>query len=101
VVLFFGSLCFFVSAIPFLLGEAITFEAAVVCSLSFFGIHSEPALAFALLVHIIICAASTIIALLVLPEKGLSCLKGLNFPNKESRGTLNTFIDNSPEQLMN
>lgn len=74
VVLFLGSL-FFVSAIPSLPGGAITFEAAVVYSLSLFGVHSEPALAFALLVHIIIFTPSTIIALLVLPREGIKLFK--------------------------
>ena len=52
VVLFMGSV-FFVSAIPSLPGGAITFEAAVVYTLSLFAVGNEEALAFALsLIHI-------------------------------------------------
>ena len=70
VVLFMGSI-FFVSAVPSLPGGAITFEAAVVYTLSLFDIKDEPALAFALLMHIIMFAPSTLIALIVLPREGI------------------------------
>jgi uncharacterized membrane protein YbhN (UPF0104 family) len=70
VVLFMGSV-FFVSAIPSLPGGAITFEAAVVYTLSLFAVGNEQALAFALLMHLILFAPSTIIALVVLPREGI------------------------------
>ena len=70
VVLFMGSI-FFVSAVPSLPGGAITFEAAVVYTLSFFGVNDEAALAFAVLMHIIMFAPSTLIALYVLPREGI------------------------------
>ena len=74
VVLFMGSV-FFVSAVPSLPGGAITFEAAVVYSLSLFGVENEPALAFALLMHIIMFAPSTLIAVLVLPREGIKVFR--------------------------
>ena len=70
VVLFMGSI-FFVSAVPSLPGGAITFEAAVVYTLRLFDIEGETALAFALLMHIIMFAPSTIIAIVVLPREGI------------------------------
>ena len=74
VVLFLGSI-FFVSAVPSLPGGAITFEAAVVYSMSLFGVENEPALAFALLMHIIIFAPSTLIAIFVLPREGIKVFR--------------------------
>ena len=74
VVLFLGSV-FFVSAVPSLPGGAITFEAAVVYSLSLFDVENEPALAFALLMHIIMFAPSTLIAALVLPREGIKVFR--------------------------
>ena len=74
VVLFLGSV-FFVSAVPSLPGGAITFEAAVVYGLSLFDVETEPALAFALLMHIILFAPSTIIALFVLPREGIKVFR--------------------------
>ena len=74
VVLFMGSV-FFVSAVPSLPGGAITFEAAVVYSLSLFDVENEPALAFALLMHIIMFAPSTLIAILVLPREGIKVFR--------------------------
>ena len=73
VVLFMGSI-FFVSAVPSLPGGAITFEAAVVYTLSLFSVEGEVALAFAILMHIIMFAPSTIIALIVLPREGIKVL---------------------------
>ena len=73
VVLFMGSI-FMVSAVPSLPGGAITFEAAVVYTLSLFGVEGETALAFAILMHIIMFAPSTIIALFVLPREGIKVL---------------------------
>ena len=70
VVLFMGSV-FFVTAIPSLPGGAVTFEAAVVYSLGLFGVKDEPALAFALIMHVIMFAPSTLIALIVLPREGV------------------------------
>lgn len=70
VVLFMGSI-FFVSAVPSLPGGAITFEAAMVYSLGLFGIPEESALAFAIIMHVIMFAPSTLIALLVLPREGI------------------------------
>ncbi|MCL0044260.1 flippase-like domain-containing protein [Dehalococcoidia bacterium] len=70
VVLFMGSV-FFVSAVPSLPGGAITFEAAVVYTLGLFGVEGEPALVFALVMHIVMFGPSTIIAALVLPREGI------------------------------
>ena len=70
VVMFVGSI-FFVSAVPSLPGGAVTFEAAVVYSLSFFHIEGEPALAFALIMHAIMFVPSTLVAVLVLPREGI------------------------------
>lgn len=70
VVLFMGSV-FFVSAVPSLPGGAITFEAAVVYTLNLFAVGNEQALAFALLMHLILFAPSTIIALVALPREGI------------------------------
>ena len=74
VVLFLGSV-FFVSAVPSLPGGAITFEAAVVYSMSLFGVENEPALAFAVLMHIIMFAPSTLIAIFVLPREGIKMFR--------------------------
>ncbi len=70
VVVFMGSL-FFVSAIPSLPGGAITFEAAVVYTLSLFDVRGESALAFAILMHVIMFVPSTLLAVMVLPREGL------------------------------
>lgn len=70
VVLFMGSV-FFVSAVPSLPGGAITFEAAVVYTLGLFGIRGEPALVFALTMHVIMFGPSTLIAVMVLPREGI------------------------------
>ncbi len=70
VVLFIGS-TFFVSAVPSLPGGAITFEVAVVYTLGLFGIRGEPALVFALIMHVIMFAPSTLIAGMVLPREGI------------------------------
>ena len=70
VVLFMGSV-FFVSAVPSLPGGAVTFEAAVVYTLSLFEVGNEQALAFALLMHLILFAPSTIIAFVALPREGI------------------------------
>ena len=70
VVLFMGSV-FFVSAVPSLPGGAITFEAAVVYTLGLFGIGGESALVFAILMHLIMFAPSTLIAVIVLPREGI------------------------------
>ena len=70
VVLFMGSI-FFVSAVPSLPGGAITFEAAVVYTLGLFGIQGEPALVFALMMHVIMFVPSTLIAVMVLPREGI------------------------------
>ncbi len=70
VVLFMGSV-FFVSAVPSLPGGAITFEAAVVYTLGLFGIEGEPALVFALMMHVIMFVPSTLIAVIVLPGEGI------------------------------
>ena len=74
VVLFLGSV-FFVSAVPSLPGGAITFEAAVVYTMSLFDVENEPALAFALLMHIIMFAPSMLIAALVLPREGIKVFR--------------------------
>jgi len=70
VVLFMGSV-FIVSAVPSPPGGAITFEAAVVYTLHLFGVSGEPALAFALIMHVIMFVPSTMIAFLVLPGEGI------------------------------
>ena len=70
VVLFMGSV-FFVSAVPSLPGGAITFEAAVVYTLGLFGVSGEPALLFAVMMHIIMFVPSTLIAGFVLPREGI------------------------------
>lgn len=70
VVLFVGSV-FFVSAVPSLPGGAITFEAAVVHTLRLFDVPEESALVFALIMHVIMFAPSTLIAGLVLPREGI------------------------------
>ncbi|MEK7777556.1 MAG: lysylphosphatidylglycerol synthase transmembrane domain-containing protein [Chloroflexota bacterium] len=70
VVLFMGSI-FFVSAVPSLPGGAITFEAAVVYTLGLFGIRGEPALVFAIIMHVIMFAPSILIAGMVLPREGI------------------------------
>ncbi|MBI2171466.1 MAG: flippase-like domain-containing protein [Chloroflexi bacterium] len=70
VVLFLGSV-FIVSAVPSPPGGAVTFEATVVYTLRLFGVTGEPALAFAIIMHIIMFAPSTVIALLVLPGEGI------------------------------
>lgn len=85
VVLFMGSV-FFVSAIPSLPGGAITFEAAVVYTLSLFAVGSEEALAFAILMHLILFAPSTVIALIVLPREGVKVFSMARwFPGNSSR----------------
>ena len=70
VVLFMGSV-FFVSAVPSLPGGAITFEAAIVYTLGLFGIQGESALVFAIMMHVIMFAPSTLIAGIVLPREGI------------------------------
>ncbi|MBI4340353.1 MAG: flippase-like domain-containing protein [Chloroflexi bacterium] len=70
VVLFMGSV-FIVSAVPSPPGGAVTFEAAVVYTLKLFGVNGESALAFALIMHVIMFVPSTVIALLVLPREGI------------------------------
>ena len=70
VVLFMGSV-FFVSAVPSLPGGAITIEAAVVYTLGLFGVEGEPALLFAVMMHIIMFVPSTLIAGFVLPREGI------------------------------
>ncbi len=70
VVLFMGSI-FFVSAVPSLPGGAITFEAAVVYTLGLFDVQGEPALVFALIMHVIMFAPSILIAGMVLPREGI------------------------------
>ena len=69
-VLFMGSL-FFVSVVPSLPGGVGTFEAAGVYTLILFGVEHEKAVAFAVLMHIIMFAPSIIIALIVLPREGI------------------------------
>ena len=70
VVLFMGSI-FFVAAVPSLPGGAVTFEAAVVYTLGLFDIPRGQALAFALIMHVIMFVPSTLIAALVLPGQGI------------------------------
>lgn len=70
VVLFMGTI-FFVSAVPSLPGGAITFEAAVVYTLSLFDVDGEPALVFAIIMHVIMFAPSTLIAAIFLPREGI------------------------------
>ena len=70
VVLFMGSI-FLVSAVPSLPGGAITFEAAIVYTLSLFDVPGETALVFAVMMHIIMFAPSTLIAAMVLPREGI------------------------------
>lgn len=70
VVVFMGSI-FTVSAIPSPPGGAVTFEAAVVYTLGVFGVDREVALAFALIMHVIMFVPSTVIAMLVLPGEGV------------------------------
>ncbi len=70
VVLFMGSI-FFVAAVPSLPGGAVTFEAAVVYTLGLFDIPRGQALAFALIMHVIMFVPSTLIAALVLPGEGV------------------------------
>ncbi len=70
VVLFMGSI-FFVAAVPSLPGGAVTFEAAVVYTLGLFDIPRGQALAFALIMHVIMFVPSTLIASLVLPREGI------------------------------
>jgi uncharacterized protein (TIRG00374 family) len=70
VVLFMGSI-FFVAAVPSLPGGAVTFEASVVYTLGLFDIPRGQALAFALIMHVIMFVPSTLIAALVLPGQGI------------------------------
>jgi uncharacterized membrane protein YbhN (UPF0104 family) len=70
VVLFMGTV-FLVSAVPSLPGGAITFEAAVVYTLSLFDVDGEPALVFAIIMHVIMFAPSTLIAAIFLPREGI------------------------------
>ncbi len=70
VVLFLGSL-FIVSAVPSPPGGAITFEAAVVYTLKLLGTEGEPALVFAVIMHIILFVPPTLIAMAVLPREGI------------------------------
>ena len=70
VVLFMGTVSF-VSVVPSLPGGALTFEAAVVYTLGLFGIPSEPAFAFAVLMHVIMFGPSILIAVFVLPREGI------------------------------
>ena len=70
VVLFMGSV-FFVAAVPSLPGGAVTFEAAVVYTLGLFDIPRGQALAFAVIMHVIMFVPSTLIAALVLPGEGV------------------------------
>lgn len=70
VVLFMGSI-FFVAAVPSLPGGAVTFEAAVVYTLGLFDIPRGQALAFALIMHVIMFVPSTLIAAFVLPGEGI------------------------------
>ncbi|MBI4203235.1 MAG: flippase-like domain-containing protein [Chloroflexi bacterium] len=60
-----------VSVVPSLPGGAVTFEAAMVYIMKPFGVPTEPALAFAVIMHIIMFAPSTLIAFLVLPREGI------------------------------
>lgn len=70
VVLFMGSI-FFVAAVPSLPGGAVTFEAAVVYTLGLFDVPRGQALAFALIMHVIMFVPSTLIAAFVLPREGI------------------------------
>ncbi|MBI4311218.1 MAG: flippase-like domain-containing protein [Chloroflexi bacterium] len=70
VVLFVGSV-FIVAAVPSPPGGAVTFEATVVFTLGKFGVGSETALAFAIVMHLIMFLPSTLIALAVLPREGI------------------------------
>ena len=71
VVLFMGSI-FFVAAVPSLPGGAVTFEAAVVYTLGLFDIPRGQALAFALIMHVIMFVPSTVIALVMIPREGMT-----------------------------
>lgn len=73
IVLFLAAV-FFTSAAPSLPGAVGTFDFAVIQTLDLFGIDKTTAIAFALVMHVILFLPSTVIALLVLPREGVRSL---------------------------
>ena len=68
---------FFATAIPGLPGAIGTFEFAAISLLGILGVSREPAVTFAIVLHVLLVVPPTLVTIVVLPREGLGSIKAL------------------------